>query len=94
LYKAEKDQYRLISALALVLGGAIGNLIDRIAYGYVIDFIAWHIEDKYWPTFNIADVAISVGVGLMAIELIFGYRPDEDKESTESSDAKTTKEAS
>jgi signal peptidase II len=49
-------------ALALILGGAIGNIVDRIHYGYVIDFIDAHIGPYHWPIFNAADMAISVGV--------------------------------
>jgi len=89
LFKAEIHQRRLIFALALVLGGAAGNLIDRIAYGYVIDFIAWHIDDAYWPTFNIADAWICIGVGLMGIELIATWRQEaRAKEATENDKAK------
>ncbi len=56
-------------ALALVFGGAIGNFIDRIRLGYVIDFIDWHWREAYhWPTFNVADAAISIGVVLLLIE--------------------------
>ena len=49
----------------LVLGGALGNLYDRIFLGYVIDFIEFHYNDFYWPIFNIADIAISIGVILL-----------------------------
>jgi len=52
-------------ALALVLGGAIGNLYDRITLGYVVDFLYFHIDDLAWPAFNVADSAICVGVALM-----------------------------
>ncbi len=76
LWRAEKTQRRLVLALSLVLSGAIGNLIDRINYGYVIDFIVWHVDKHYWPTFNVADAAISIGVALMAIELIFGFKEE------------------
>ena len=55
-------------AFALVFGGAIGNFIDRIRLGYVIDFIDWHWRDSHWPTFNVADAAISIGVALLLIE--------------------------
>lgn len=48
--------------IAFIIGGAIGNVIDRMHYGYVIDFIDWHINDYHWPTFNIADTAICIGV--------------------------------
>ena len=60
-----------------VLGGAIGNLIDRFYRGYVVDFIDWHAGDYYhWPTFNIADAAIVVAVFLIAIELFFNQKKD------------------
>jgi signal peptidase II len=55
-------------AFALVLGGALGNVIDRIAYGYVIDFIDVYYKQWHWPAFNIADSAISIGVVLLIIE--------------------------
>jgi signal peptidase II len=58
----------------MIVGGALGNLIDRIAYGWVIDFIDWHWYEHTWPTFNIADAAISVGVALMALEILLGMR--------------------
>lgn len=58
----------LAAALALILGGAIGNLIDRLAYGYVIDFLDVYYEAKHWPAFNIADSAITLGVVLMLLE--------------------------
>ena len=51
--------------LALVLAGAIGNLYDRITLGYVVDFLYFHINDLYWPAFNVADSAICVGVTLL-----------------------------
>ncbi len=78
--------YRRLSArqvalkwgLPLVLGGALGNVFDRIRYGHVIDFIDVHVIYKgvehHWPTFNIADVAICVGVGLMAVDMFSAKR--------------------
>ena len=68
---ATLQQQLLIWALSLICGGAIGNLIDRLRLDYVIDFIVWKWTDEYrWPTFNLADSFIVVGVGLMAIEMI------------------------
>jgi signal peptidase II len=68
------DQRMMIVALSLIVSGAIGNFIDRVRYGYVIDFIDWYVtyggEERHWPTFNIADVAISIGVALMALEIV------------------------
>ena len=58
------------TALALVLGGALGNLIDRVQLGYVVDFISLHYQSYYWPAFNIADSAICVGVGMLIVDML------------------------
>ena len=55
-------------ALALIIGGALGNLIDRLLHGKVVDFLQWHWQDYYWPTFNVADMAITAGVALLFID--------------------------
>jgi len=68
LYRLKKHETLLAIALALVLGGAIGNLIDRLAYGYVIDFLDVYYQSWHWPAFNVADMAISLGVFLMLLE--------------------------
>jgi len=68
LRKSRLDQKVLHYALALVAGGAIGNLVDRIYFGVVTDFVSWHYHDHVWPTFNVADVVLVVGVGLMFID--------------------------
>lgn len=57
-------------ALALILGGAIGNLIDRVVYGHVVDFISVHWNNKYFPAFNIADSAITLGAIMMVLDVI------------------------
>jgi len=72
LHRLQKHETLMAVALALVLGGAIGNLIDRVAYGYVIDFLDVYYQDWHWPAFNIADSAICIGVGLMLLES-FGF---------------------
>ena len=60
---------RLFSwALALILGGAIGNVIDRVLYGYVIDFLDFHVAGWHWPAFNIADSAICIGAVLFVYD--------------------------
>ncbi|MBL8472439.1 MAG: lipoprotein signal peptidase [Rhodocyclaceae bacterium] len=64
-------------ALALVLGGAVGNVIDRVARGSVVDFLSFHLGEHYWPAFNVADSAICVGVALMLLDQ-FRKRPGED----------------
>jgi len=58
--------------LALVLGGALGNLYDRIVLGHVVDFISFHWNDAYFPAFNIADTAISVGAAFLIFDSLFG----------------------
>ena len=55
------------AAFALVIGGALGNVIDRFAYGRVVDFLDFHLADWHWPAFNLADSAICLGVGLMLL---------------------------
>ncbi|MGA9856044.1 MAG: signal peptidase II [Gammaproteobacteria bacterium] len=62
------------AALALVLGGALGNVIDRIAHGYVIDFIQVHYHGWYFPAFNVADSAITVGAIMLVFEGLFSPR--------------------
>jgi signal peptidase II len=73
------EQTALKWGLPLVLGGALGNLVNRIQYNYVVDFIdvyaKWGGETHHWPTFNIADVAIVAGVGLMAIDMFTSRKP-------------------
>lgn len=68
--RLKRGQTLLMSSLALVLGGAIGNVIDRVRFGYVVDFISVHYADYYFPTFNIADSAISVGAALMLLDMV------------------------
>ena len=72
--KTPPDQRLMLYALPFVLGGAIGNLIDRMIYRFVIDFIEWYVEiggsERHWPTFNIADVAIVIGIGLMILQML------------------------
>ena len=62
----------LVYAFSLIAGGAIGNVIDRIRYGEVVDFIQWYVKSYYWPSFNVADSAISIGVVLLVFEMLFG----------------------
>ncbi len=68
LARLKTNETLLAVALALVLGGAVGNLIDRLVYGYVIDFLDVYYETWHWPAFNIADSAITLGVILMLAE--------------------------
>lgn len=69
LRKARDDQKVLHWALGLVVGGAVGNLFDRIYFGVVTDFVVWRYKTHEWPVFNIADVVLVIGVGLMFIDV-------------------------
>ena len=70
LSRLTQQQRWLAVALALILGGAIGNLIDRIIYGHVIDFIDIYYQQWHWPAFNLADSAISIGAVMLLIEAL------------------------
>jgi signal peptidase II len=70
MMRLRREQWLLSLALALVLGGALGNLWDRLYLGYVIDFVSVHWGDSYFPTFNIADAGISVGACLLLLDMV------------------------
>jgi signal peptidase II len=70
LRRTDADATRLHVALGLVGGGALGNVIDRVRHGKVTDFIVWHVKQHEWPTFNVADAALCVGVGLMMLDMV------------------------
>lgn len=76
IYRTPKGQGLLALALTLVLGGAVGNLIDRVLLGYVVDFISVHYESNYFPTFNIADAAISAGAVLLIVDMFLGEKAE------------------
>lgn len=65
LLRKHQGQTLFCLALSLVLGGALGNLYDRLMLGYVVDFLFFHYQSWYWPAFNVADSAITVGVALL-----------------------------
>ena len=75
LYRRTADKKLESLSLILILGGALGNLIDRIRFGFVIDFIDWFYKGSHWPTFNVADIWITVGVGLLLVDLLFRRKP-------------------
>lgn len=68
LFKKNSRQKLFCAALALIFGGALGNVIDRLVYGYVIDFIDFHIGSWHWPAFNIADSSITSGAVLLVLD--------------------------
>ncbi len=91
LRKAREDQKALIWALGLVAGGAVGNLIDRVYYGVVTDFALLAAGKNEWPVFNVADIALVIGVGLMFLD-IHGESKREKAEKQAKADKKAKKE--
>jgi signal peptidase II len=67
--KMRKGEKTLAFSFSLILSGAIGNLIDRLHYGEVVDFLDFYLSSYHWPAFNVADSAICIGIGLMALEV-------------------------
>ena len=81
-YRMPSSRLLLQSALAVIMGGILGNFVDRVLQGYVVDFIEFHIRDAfYWPTFNVADSAITVGIGLLLIDAVKNTELDEELQS-------------
>ena len=72
LLRRHSNEFRLSLALTMVLGGALGNVIDRVRFGAVVDFIQWHAGGYYWPAFNLADSAITLGAVLLVWDQVFG----------------------
>jgi signal peptidase II len=70
LWRAERGQFAFCSALSLILGGALGNVIDRVRFGGVIDFLHFHWGAHYWPAFNVADSAITCGAILLIVDAL------------------------
>lgn len=69
--QARGDAIFLPVSLSLILSGAIGNLTDRFRWGFVVDFINLHYRDHHWPTFNVADTAISIGIAILVVDTFF-----------------------
>jgi signal peptidase II len=65
LRRVPREDWRNAFPFALIIAGALGNLVDRLRLGYVVDFVEWHAGDHYWPVFNLADSCIVVGAVLM-----------------------------
>ena len=75
LYRLKRGETGTAISLSLILGGAIGNVIDRILHGHVIDFIDVHYVGYHWPTFNIADSAITIGAVILIATSLMPARP-------------------
>ncbi len=68
--KTRENEKTLSLSFSLILSGALGNLVDRLHYGEVVDFLDFHVGGYHWPAFNVADSAICIGIGLMALEVL------------------------
>ena len=68
LLRKHRAQALFSAALSMILGGALGNLIDRLSYGYVVDFLSFHWDEHYFPAFNLADSAITCGAFLLILD--------------------------
>lgn len=79
LLHKNKDQKLLCLSLSMILGGALGNLWDRITLGHVVDFLDFYVGSYHWPAFNVADAAIVVGAGLLIIESFQNKDESKDK---------------
>ena len=71
LLRRHSSDFRLSLALTLILSGALGNVVDRLRFGAVVDFIQWHLAGLYWPAFNVADSAITLGAALLVWDQLF-----------------------
>jgi len=78
LARTPRGDWKTALPFALVIGGAVGNVIDRLQHGHVIDFIQWHWRDWYWPAFNLADSAIVAGAVGIALFGMFGGKARSD----------------
>ena len=93
LWKLDRDQHiLLVLGLASIVGGAIGNLIDRVQLDYVIDFIHCYYNDLHWPTFNIADISITVGAVLVMYVMFFKMKKEEEEEENSKEEQESPKE--
>lgn len=91
LTRLPAQQKLMMASLCLILGGAIGNLWDRVMLGYVVDFISVHYHGKYFPAFNIADSAITIGAGLMILDMIINPSHHSDSSSPNSNNPEASK---
>ena len=82
LAKTPKEQTMLSVAFALMLSGALGNLIDRVMFGYVIDFLDFYIGSSHWPAFNVADASIFIGAAFMILDSFKNQSSDKSNDNT------------
>ncbi len=82
IWQTPVEERRVFASLGMLLGGILGNFVDRLFHGYVVDFLEFHWQDSFsWPTFNIADAAITTGVILIIYESFFGRQEHRQQET-------------
>ncbi len=80
-WKARPDERMLLTSLGLIWGGALGNIHDRLRWGMVVDFLDFHWGDYHWPAFNVADVGVCLGAGLLALSILREKPPRNEAET-------------
>lgn len=75
MLRRHPEQTLFCLAISLILGGALGNVIDRLRLGHVVDFVLWYWKDWHWPAFNVADSAITAGAVLLVVSGLFAGKP-------------------
>ena len=80
-FRVKRADDRVLGACALLLAGIVGNLTDRLRLGFVVDFIELHLGSYQWPTFNVADAAICIGAGLLALDILLEGKRESRKEA-------------
>ena len=80
-YQSGRNNFILTASYAMIVGGAAGNLIDRVAFGAVVDFLDFYFRTHHWPTFNVADSAICVGAGLFVLESFLEIKRENNRSS-------------
>lgn len=81
MYKTPTEQKLLLTSYALILSGALGNVWDRINYGYVVDFLHFYYQSWSFPAFNVADIAISIGAFFLILDAIFEHKREQQAKS-------------
>ena len=86
LKQSPRSQKLLPVAFSFILGGALGNVYDRLVHGYVIDFLDFYVNNWHWPAFNIADSAIFIGAALLIVDMLKNGDKNEDKTQADNSE--------
>ncbi len=89
-WKTPRTDDRVLGALCLLLAGIVGNVVDRMRLGFVVDFIDVQFGSWHYPTFNVADMAICLGAGLLILDMFLSKKPDDENPKTEEKPAENT----